>query len=1067
MSDFIHLHVHSHYSLLSALPKIKNLVKTAQKHDMPALALTDNGNLYGVIDFYKSCLKAHIKPIIGVDVYIAPRTRHDKESGIDSKRTRLVLLAKDDVGYKNLIKLVTYSHLEGFYYKPRVDKELLERYHEGLIAIVPAFNSEITNALRAHHPDEARVIIDRYRSWYGDHVYLEITRHPEIEGHQALMDETVAFARALAIPLVASNDVHYLIPEEQPARRTLLSIQSGGSGRSGYGENDADFSFKSGAEMESLFTDIPEAIANTKKIADMCSVTIPIGSWMFPNYAIPEGSSYEKELRAIVAQKVIERGMEGRDDVRQRIEFELETIVGKGYAPYFLVVGDLLKYAREHGIYTNTRGSVGGSLISYLLGITAVDPFEYKLPFERFLNPLRPSPPDIDLDIADNRRDEMIAYAREKYGANNVAQIGTFGTMMARGAVRDTARALGYDVALSDRIAKLIPFGVQGRPMTIDKAMEEEPELKKWYDDDEDVRRIIDMAKKVEGCARHISVHAAGVVLSPIPLEDIVPVQWDPKGEGKLITQYDMHAVEDVGLLKFDFLGLKNLAILADAVKRVEKIYGVLVDVETIPLDDKKTFEMLAKGETMAVFQLAGGAMTQFLKELRPTTIHDINAMVALYRPGPMKNIPEYIARKHGKKAITFYHPKMAEFLDRSYGILVYQDDLLETALKLAGYTWETVDAFRKAVGKKIPEEMAKQHEIFVAGCIAHSGMTAEKAEGLWALFEPFQGYGFNKAHAACYGRLAYQTAYMKANYPTAYMAAVLSADAGDVETIAEEISACKRMGIDVLPPDVNESIADFSVVTKDRTADGTEKIRFGLYSIKNFGEGIGDAIIAERKEHGLFTSLDDFLSRVKDKNLNKKALEALIKCGALDAFGERGAMLANINSLLEHHKGSLSKSTAQVSLFGGDVFTATPLHLEGGEPATREERLAWEKDLLGLYVSGHPLDAYKDFLATSNTSIEKLKHLPNGLTSVVYGHIDDVRTILTKKGDKMAFMHVSDYTGVVEIVVFPKAFETYQSLLVPNTCIGVKGKMSERNGETSIIADIIKAIPTKASQTR
>lgn len=1064
--SFVHLHTHSHYSLLSALSQVDDLVKAAAQHGMPAIALTDNGNLYGAIEFYKACKKAHVKPILGVDFYVAARTRHDKESGIDNRRTRLVLLAKNNEGYKNLIKLVTYSHLEGFYYKPRVDAELLERYKEGLIAIVPAFASEIANALRAGNMDGALEVIGRYTTWYGDDgVYLELTNHPQIDGHTELMGNLRAFARAHDLPLVASNDIHYMTTDEQPARRTLLSIQSGGElrGAASGAQADADLSFKSPEEMRELFNDVPEALENALRIADACDIDIPLGMWYFPDFPIPEGSTHDHELRTLVLRKAEEKGYSGNLEAQERMRFELDVIISKGYAPYFLVVGDLLAYAHEHGILTNTRGSVGGSLVSYLLGITTVDPLEYRLPFERFLNPLRPSPPDIDLDIADNRRDEMIAYARQKYGADKVAQIGTFGTMMARGSVRDTARAMGYDLSLADEIAKMIPFGSQGFPMSIDRAMGEEPELKKRYEEDEDVRRLIDMAKKVEGCARHISVHAAGVVLSPVALEEMVPVQWDPKstdsGEGKLITQYDMHAVEDIGLLKFDFLGLKNLSVLADAVQRVKKIYDVDVDVERLPLDDTKTFRMLAKGETMAVFQLAGGAMTQFLKELRPTTIHDLNAMVALYRPGPMKNIPEYIARKHGKKPIVYYHPKMKEYLDRSYGILVYQDDLLETALRLAGYTWETVDKFRKAVGKKIPEEMAKQHDIFVAGCMEHSGMTNEQAEGLWALFEPFQGYGFNKAHAASYGRLAYQTAYMKANYPTAYMAAVLTADAGDVEKIAEIIAACKRMNIDVLPPDVNESLADFSVITKDMGADGIERIRFGLYSIKNFGEGVADAIIAERTANGPFASLDDFLSRVKDRNLNKKSLESLIKCGALDRFGERGVMLANIDDLLVHHKSALAQDAAQTSLFGGSVFEKAPLKLKDAKGATRSEKLGWEKELLGLYVSGHPLDDYRQFLSTTNTSIEKMRGIPQGATSVVYGHLDDVRTILTKKGEKMAFLHVSDLTGTVEIVAFPRTYEAYKALLVPETCVGIKGKMSMRNGDISVIADIIKPL--------
>lgn len=1061
-APFVHLHTHSHFSLLSALPRIPELVKKAKEYGMTALALTDNGNLYGAIEFYKACTKADIKPIIGVDFYCAPRTRFDRETGIDSKRERLVLLAKNYEGYKNLIKLVTYSHLEGFYYKPRIDTELLEKYHEGLCAIVPVFNGAIANALAGNNKQRAEETLTLYKKLFGDgSVFLEITRHPEIEQHDERVKRVIEFSTETDTPLVASNDVQYLSPDDAPARRTLLSVQSSGDGwRSGFTESDADFSFISTERAEELFADIPDALANTVKVADMCTLEIPLGSWMFPAFPIPQGTTHAGELKRQVTEGLARRDIAMTDEIQTRLDFELSTIIDKGYAPYFLVVGDLLRYAREHKILTNTRGSVAGSLVSFVLGITTVNPIEYQLPFERFLNPLRPSPPDIDLDIADNRRDEMIAYAREKYGEHNVAQIGTFGTMLARGSVRDTARALNYDLALADRIAKLIPFGSQGFPMSIDRALEEEPDFKKLYDGDEDVRAIVDMAKKIEGCARHISVHAAGVVISPIALDEIVPTQWDPKGEGKLLTQYDMHAVEDVGLLKFDFLGLKNLAVLAEAVRRVRAVYGQNIDVDALPLDDKKTFEMLATGDTMAVFQLSGDAMTQFLKELQPSTIHDINAMVALYRPGPMKNIPEYIARKHGKKQITYYHPKMKSFLERSYGILVYQDDLLSTALELAGYTWETVDKFRKAVGKKIPEEMAKQHEIFVKGCVEHSQMTEKQAEGLWALFEPFQGYGFNKAHAASYGRLAYQTAYMKAHYPTAYMAAVLSADAGDVDKISELISGCKHMGIEVLPPDINESFGDFSVVPKEKTTDGTEKIRFGLYSIKNFGQGIADIIIEERKAHGPYESLEDFLSRIHDRNLNKKSLEALIQSGSLDRFNERGVMLANINLILSFNKESGEHGRAQDSLFGGAAGPFfSHLTLPPAEPATQEQKLSWEKDLLGLYISGHPLDKYKKFFETTNTNIEKLKKMHPNMTSVAYGLVEEVRPIMTKNGDRMAFVRISDYTGTLEVVFFPKTYTEFRDNVLSGICIGVKGKLSERNGEMSLIADKVKKL--------
>ncbi len=1060
-SGFVHLHTHSHYSLLSALPRIPELVNTAKAFEMKALALTDNGNLYGVIDFYKACVKAHIKPIIGVDFYLAARTRSDKESGIDSRRKRLVLLAKNEAGYKNLIKLVTYSHIEGFYYKPRIDKELLETHKEGLLAIIPIFNGETSAPIVGGRPDEALAIVNFYRNLYGnDSVYLEITHHPEIDNHQALVDATIKFGREHSVPLVATNDVQYMKPDDAPARRTLLSIQSGGDfgSRGGFGDNDADFSFVNGETMQERFANVPAAIENTQKIADMCNVTFTLGEWKFPNYIIESGRTADDEFRTLAYEGVERRNYNFTPEAKERLEYELSIIAKKGYATYFLVVADLLRVARERGILTTIRGSVAGSLATYLTGITNVDPLEYKLPFERFLNPDRPSAPDIDMDYADNRRDEMITYAREKYGADKVAQIGTFGTMLARGSVRDAARALGYDVGTADGIAKLIPLGSQGFPMTIDRALREESELKRMYENDDDARRIIDMAKKIEGCARHISVHAAGVVISPIPLIELVPLQFDTKGEEKLITQFDMHAVgeDNVGLLKFDFLGIRNLAILADAVKRMKKIYNIDIDIENIPLDDPKTFAMLARGETEGLFQLNGSGMTKFLVELKPTTIHDINAMVALYRPGPIEMIPEYVARKHDASKIRFLDERMKSILDRSYGVITYQDDVMLIAIELGGFSWIEADKLRKAMGKKIPALMEEQKVKLTEGLVKN-GMSLQKAEELWKLIEPFAAYGFNKAHAASYGRVAYQTAYMKANYPSVYMASILTAEAGDVEKIAEIISECKRMHIEVLPPDVNESFGPFSVVPEK---DGEpEKIRFGLYSIKNFGEGVAEAIIEERKANGVYASLEDFLTRVKDKNLNKKSLEALIQSGALDAFGERGQMLANIDTLLAHHKQSLVLNKEQDSLFGGVMMPFSALRLKEAEPATTTDKLRWEKELLGLYVSGHPLDAHKKFMDTTNTNIQKMKGLPPGVTSVVYGLVEDVRAILTKKGDKMAFVKISDMSGTLEVVFFPKSFEASKSLLTPGMCLGIKGKISSRNGELSMLANHAKTL--------
>lgn len=1064
MSKFTHLHVHSHYSLLNALPKIPDLVSAAKDFGLTSLALTDNGNLYGAIEFYKECKKNGIKPILGVDAYLAPRTRFDKDHGIDNARIRLVLLAKNNDGYKNLIKLVTASHLEGFYYKPRIDNELMEKYKDGLIAISPAIQGDIAQAVAIKDFTKAKSLINRYQAIFGpDSFFLEITHHPEIEGHEEKMKAVISLSKETGAPIMAANEVFYIHRTDRRARNTLLSIQNTDwSERGGIGNVEEDFSLISPAEAGEFFRIIPEALENTAKIAEMCNLELVLGKWLFPNVIEENGLSHDDTLRQMVTDGIKRRQMEETPELKTRIEYELKTIKDKGYSPYFLVVGDLMKFAHKNHILTTIRGSVAGSLVTYLAGITNVNPLVYKLPFERFLNPERPSAPDIDMDFADNRRDEVIAYAKKKYGADKVAQIGTFGTMMARGSVRDVTRALGYPYGLGDKIAKLIPLGAQGFPMTIDRAMEEISELRQLYKSDTTVKEIIEMAKKIEGCARHISVHAAGVVISPVPLTEIVPLQYDTRGEGNIITQYDMHSIDEdnAGLLKFDFLGIKNLAILADAVTLVKKLNGVEIDIENVPIDDKGTYEMLTRGETLGLFQLNGEAMTKFLKELKPTNINDINVMIALYRPGPMRNIPEYIERKHGKKPVAYFHPKMEKYLKDSYGILVYQEDIMFTALELAGYTWKTVDKLRKAIGKKIPKEMEEQHAIFVDGCAKTSGIPKDKAELIWDLFDPFKGYGFNKAHAASYGKVAYQTAYMKANFPAIYMSAVLTADSGDVEEIAKIISECKRMGISVLPPDINESFGGFTVV-RDHDAD-TEKIRFGLYTIKNLGEGIADTIIAERKRGGKFKSLSDFLDRVRDKNLNKKSLEAMIKTGAMDKIGERGELLANLENILAYSKEKNSAKDHQ-SLFGlmSDPTSVPGLKLNPAPPADAEKKLAWERELLGLYISGHPLDRFREKLdKRGGRSVSEVKNgAIEGSTVVLAGLIEEVKQINTKNGDNMLFIKIGDDSSNIEAVVFPKILEQHKDIFVTDKCVAIKGRISTRNGAQSVVVERAKVL--------
>jgi DNA polymerase-3 subunit alpha len=1046
---FAHLHTHSHFSLLQALPQIDALVEAAKEDGQTALALTDSGALYGAIDFYKECTKAGIKPIIGLDAYVAPRTRHDKEHQIDDRHSRLVLLAKNNTGYHNLIKLVSRSFIEGFHGgDPRIDRELITEYHEGLIAIVPSFSGEPVNHIKTGSLELAEESFSFLKELFGDDVYAEVTRHEEFSAHEERMKVYIPLAQKMGIPLVAAHDVYYLEKEDAFAREMIHCIRKGIKlDRDAVEARDEDFSFITQKRANELFADLPEALDNVQKIVDACSVSLVLGKAIFPEYPLPPGVTADTALRKLAEEGLTERNMDNAE-ARARMDYELNIIATKGYSSYFLVVSDLLREASRVGIYTNTRGSAAGSLVSYLVGITTVDPIEFRMPFERFLNPERPSAPDIDMDIADNRRDELIDYARRKYGEDHVVQLGTFGTMLARAAVRDVSRALGYSYGTGDAIAKIIPPPKQGFPVTIESALKDVPELKEVYDNDPAAHEILDLAQKIEGNSRHVGVHAAGVIIAPSPVQDHIPIQFDPKG-GKTITQYDMYSVVDeyngIGLLKFDFLGLKNLSVLADSVERVHKRLGHKVDIVRIHLNDTKTYELLTRGETLGVFQMASEGMTKHLMDLKPTNVHDLNAMVALYRPGPMAFIPEYIERKQNPAKVTYLDPRLEQFLAPSYGILIYQDDLLLIAVHLAGFTWGEADKLRKAVGKKIPELMAEQREKFVGGCIEH-GMKPAVAKELWEQIETFAAYGFNKAHAASYGNLAYKTGYMKANYPVDYMAALLTADAGDVEKVGEIVRECKRIGLAVLPPDINASFTDFTV------ADDTS-IRFGLMSIKNFGAGVADSIIAERIARGPYTSLADFLSRIQDKNLNKKSLESLIMTGTLDAFGERGQMLANIEALLSYHKEHMKAPSDQLSLFS--FSSIPPLTLAKAEPIGQKQKLDWEKELLGLYVSGHPLDMHKERLGKQKLDIQGIKtKLPPNTVTVIGGLIESVQTILTKNGEKMAFITLQDASGTIEVVVFPRVYKEQSTMIVDGECVLVKGHVSPRDGNPSFVAE-------------
>jgi DNA polymerase-3 subunit alpha len=1064
--QFVHLHTHSHYSLLDGLSKVPDLVKRAKELGMPALALTDHGALYGAIEFYNECKKAGIKPIIGVEAYIAERSRFDKEPGIDAKRYHLTLLAKNNAGYKNLMKLVSRANMEGYYYKPRMDTELLKEHSEGIICLSGCPGSRFITYLKNDNIAEAKQLLLWYVDTFGkDNVYVEVMHHEEIDWYMPLIPTIIKIAQELDLPIVGTWDSHYLHIDDRDAQDTLVAINTGSEvGNAKMSMKAGNYSFITTAEAIEAFKDVPGAIENTVKLADSVDIQIEMAPWKFPTYPIPEGSDYDTELRKAVMEGLKEKEYPYDDVAKERIEFELDIIKNKGFSSYFLVEADLVQAARRMGIYTNTRGSAAGSLVSYLTGITTVDPLKYKLPFERFLNPLRPGIPDIDLDIADDRRDDLIDYIRDKYGVGAVAQICTFGTMAARGSVRDVARALGFPYSTGDTLAKLIPMGSQGFPMTIDYALEIIPELKEMYDNDRGAREIIDMAKKIEGNVRHISVHAAGVIIAPTQdITDYTPIQYDTKGEQKIITQYDMFSGGRDGVVnlpKFDMLGIRNLQFISGTIERIKKIRGIDIDIDTIPLDDKKVFAMLSRGETVGVFQMAGDGMTQYIKELRPSKVEDLMAMVALYRPGPMEVIPEYIRRKQNPSLVTYPDPRLVDDLEASYGLLVYQDDVLMASIRLAGYTWLDADKFRKAMGKKIPKEMAEQKEKFYKGCKEYGGLTITQTDDLWKKIEPFAAYGFNKAHAASYGLVAYKTAYLKANYPAEYLSACMTAESGDIESCGEYIAEANRMGYKVLPPNINESFSDFTVVVEDGKVTGN--IRFGLKNIKNFGEEIGKAIIAERKARGPFQSMEDFLERVQHRNLNKKSLEALIMCGAMDDFGDRGLFCANIENLLAFHKGIGQFSNAsQGGLFDNlDGKPKSVLKLNDAAPAPMKQKLIWEKELLGLYVSGHPLDAHSEKLQKATTTIAALIKKKFDKNQLIVAHIDLCKIIMTKVGNnKMAFLTIQDKSAISEAVIFPEAFKKIGSLVQEGIVAAMKCSVAQRGDKITIMIDEIKVL--------
>ena len=1074
MTDFVHLHNHSEYSLLDGLSKIDLMIKRTKELGMSSLAITDHGNMHGAIKFYKACKEAEMKPIIGSEIYISKRTRHDKEAGIDTESNHLILLAKNEAGYKNLMKIISVSSLEGYYYKPRSDIELLREYHEGLICLSSCVKGYISEPLLSGQEETAKKRAKLLSEIFGEnHFYLEIQKHLNVKDQDRLNEKLIALSKETGIPLVATNDNHYVSGADAEAQEVLLCIQTQTTletpNRKLSMVDSPDFYIKSPEEMIGLFIQNPEAIENTLKIADMCNLEISLGKWILPNFEVPTEKNAADYLKDQVKKGLSFRYEKITSEIKERAKYELSVILDKKYETYFLIVADFVNWAKKQNISVGPgRGSAAGSVVSYALGITDIDPFYFNLPFERFLNPQRPSAPDIDLDFADTRRDEVIKYVTDKYGRDKVAQIITFGTMEARGSVRDTGRVLGYPYSTPDRISKMIPPGWQGHAMTIENALEQSPDLRIAYTTENETKRLLDLARKIEGVVRHASTHAAGVVIADKPLTEYTPLQKETNGE-KIITQYDMYTIgadyDGVGLLKMDFLGLRNLTIIEETLKFIKEDRNIVIELSKLPLDDKETYKLLSEAETTGIFQLESPGMRRYIKELKPSSIFDLMAMVALYRPGPMANIPDFIARKRNPNLIKYPDPRLKDILAQSYGILTFQDDVLLTTIAIAGYSWLDADKFRKAMGKKIPSEMKKQKEQFIKGCV-DNGMTYDKAEKIYDLIAPFAGYGFNKAHAACYATIAFRTAYLKAHFPVEFMSALLTAESrgttGPVknEKIAQAVAECKRLGIKVLPPEVNKSFNDFTI-------ENNKDIRFGLSAIKNIGEAAIKNILENRKT-GNFKSFEDFVSRVDLSTINKKTIESLIKAGAMDSFGNRAALLISYLEIIDKStKRKKEQKEGQTSLFSNESDLNEPKQdKEAVEDFSEDEKLSFEREFLGFYLTSHPqLENLLAIRSKVSHGLETLTEEKEGQRVKIGGIIENMRRIFTKRtGSEMAFITIGDEQGVqIECIIFPKIFEKYKGLILKDQVIILEGHIDTKNERPIIIAETLLAFDSSS----
>lgn len=1090
-SDYVHLHNHSHYSLLDGLSKVPAMLDRAKELGMEAMALTDHGTMSGLIEFYKEAAIRNIKPILGIETYVASGKHTSKDVSKDKVYYHLILLAMNNKGYQNLMMLSTKANLDGFYYKPRIDHELLEKYSEGLIVLSACIGGEIGDALRQGQYAQAKKTAQWYKKVFGDRYYLELQDHGH-EKHPSKWDEQVAvtkqtfkLAKELDIKTVVTCDAHYLRHEDQEAHEILLCVQTGS-----YLTDEKRMSLKN---FELHVTDPkelisrwgeehPESITTTRAIADRCDVTLELGKILIPKFPVPKGETEKSYLHKLAyrglawrygkvsdkeAQKLsIEEAKKTLPkNVLERALFELNIIENMGFNGYFLIIWDFINWGKNEGIvFGPGRGSAAGSIISYGLRITELDPLEYDLLFERFLNPDRISMPDVDIDIQDSRRDEVIQYCVQKYGSDRVANIVTFGRMAARNAVRDVARVLQVPYAEADRLAKMIPPPVQGRHIPLAVSIVENAELRAENETNEQSARVFDLATKLEGTIRSHGVHAAGVVIAPDDIVKFVPLEMAQKGV--VATQYSMNPIEDLGLLKMDFLGLSNLTIIKNALRIIKKVYKKEIDLTTLPLDDKPTYELLSRGDTTGVFQLESSGMKRYLKELKPTLFEDIVAMVALYRPGPMQFIEDFVARKHGHRKISYFHPKMQNALTNTYGVLVYQEQVMQISKDLCGFSGGEADTLRKGIAKKIPEVLDKMKVKFIDGAVKESGADRKDMERFWKQLEDFAAYCFNKSHAACYGLIAYQTAYLKAHYPAAYMAALMTSDYDDTDRLSIEITECKHMGIEVLPPDVNESFVEFAVVpTGDPMHD---PIRFGMNAVKNVGTGAVEEILRAR-EGAPFENLEDFFTKVSPRVVNRKALESLIKAGALDRFGSRNQLLGNIENCLGFasrvQKDSMS---GQADLFGGEVATMVKakINLEANNLSfSPAEQLQWERELLGLYLSQHPLKSFETYLAELTVPISELKAEMDNRTTVIGGAITAVREITTKNGQKMAFIKIADMTGETEAVLFPSVFQQTVGIWDRDRVVLIRGKINGRDRTSGELLSEVKILADEARE--